>query len=1109
LDSEFYQKSCELFSRACELSPDEQLAFLLIVCPDDAQLRSQVEQMLLEDRNPGGVQPAESGSHHQSASEPFQTAVGFLTDPNHLSIGKSVAFPAIAGFTIVHKIGEGGNGIVYRAVQHSTNRPVALKTLWFREFSSEKHRRRFDREVELAASIEHPNIAHVYDSGESNGIPWLAMELIDGIALDVYLKTHSIEIRDKLKLMSTICDAVGYAHRRGIIHRDLKPANILVTENGTPFVVDFGLARMLEKDLDSGNTLSMAGELLGTPGFMSPEQARGDAQSTDIRSDCYSLGSILFWVLTGHSPHDLSGSPLTMMRRIAEEEARSPKSLGVSLDRDLTALLSKGVSIDPANRYQTADELAQDLRRYLNHEPLLARSRSTRYLIGKWVVRHRLLVATSFSLLLVAVAAVFGYFKSMQIEQAKTLAAQKDSQRRADQLRQLMFQTTLTRGQELCESNELSRGLEQMREAIHYLDNDQPELQRAIHSNLAAWEQEEWSPKGKLRIGSTARNLQFSPDGTRLATIGMRSASLWDVETQEQVGPPLAHVIGPYQFRMWSIEFSPDGSQVLTSASDGRAIIWDANTGMRTGIVFHHAGVAGFSSKETDVWEAHFSPDGSKVLTAGGDGFVRIWDAATGTPLGAPLSHDKSPVQSAKFDPTGGWIVTGARDGLVRFWDLQTRELIGQPLETNRSQWIHTVKVSPDGRLVFAISHDGRIRIWDTKKREMLTETVPDNREIVGAEFNPHDGFLYVLTTKGEVQPWDVRTLPAAHRSVTIPGDVTCITVDDQGRHVAVGDREGTIRVHTIPQSQNLRQGIYLGSPVNAIALSSNASTVWIATESQSLYAWDITQHPPRKTLEQYLLPDNPLAMAATPDGTSLLVGVGGGVRTFDIKTRRLGQEPPRPPKGDNEMTSAIAITSDGGQYATGARSGAVRLWTKTGELLWSMHCGGAVNSLRFTPDGSRLLAASLDGNAWIWSIANPADNVVKVEHPDAVLAVDVSREGFRLLTGCRDGMVRTWDLANQLHLLTQIDQRQPVTSVAFYPVETGRASWILTGCRDGSVRTWDNDTRFQIGPTFRHTATVRSLTLLDGGSTLMTASIDRSVRFWTLPKSINDDLRK
>ena len=241
--------------------------------------------------------------------------------------------------------------------------------------------------------------------------------------------------------------------------------------------------------------------------------------------------------------------------------------------------------------------------------------------------------------------------------------------------------------------------------------------------------------------------------------------------------------------------------------------------------------------------------------------------------------------------------------------------------------------------------------------------------------------------------------------------------------------------------------------------------------------------------------------MVLSPDEKSLMIGVESGVKKLDLTSRQLSSNALTTLKGDNEVTLAIDYSPDKRQYATGARSGTVRLWDDaSGELVSDLKCGGAVNSLCFTPDGSQLIAASSDGKAWIWPIGNPKSDPVVLEHPVAVLSVDIRSDGGRLLTGCRDGNIRVWDLTHENQLIWQISQGQPVSSVAFYPLTRGRGNWIVTACRDGSVRTWDTDSVFQIGPTLRHSAMVHSLKFLDDGSTLMTASVDRSVRFWNVP---------
>lgn len=319
--------------------------------------------------------------------------------------------PRIEGYQILERLGEGGMGTVWRAVQVNTRREVALKVVGTGPFRSKKALARFEREVELTARLQHPNIARIYDSGHSNGTHYYAMELINGVPLDKYAEGEALTQREILELMQTVCEAVQHAHERGIIHRDLKPSNVLVTPDGQPHVLDFGLAKgLLERD--SVLTLSTEGEPAGTPAYMSPEQAAGQSDEVDTRTDVYSLGVILFGVLTGQSPHDLSGTRYEVMRRIAEEEVKRPREITKDVDRELEALLLTALAHDPRDRYPYAGGLAQDIENYLAGEPLIARPATTLYFLRKRVSKYRGRVALASSVLAVLIGvAVFAYVR--------------------------------------------------------------------------------------------------------------------------------------------------------------------------------------------------------------------------------------------------------------------------------------------------------------------------------------------------------------------------------------------------------------------------------------------------------------------------------------------------------------------------------------------------------------------------------------------------------------------------------------------------------------------------------------------------------------------------
>ena len=312
---------------------------------------------------------------------------------------------AIPGYELVGEIHNGGQGTVYKARQVSTNRRVALKVLSRGDHTTSADLRRFEREIELACRLRHPNIVCVFASGRAGERLWYAMEFVDGERLNEYLEHHALDLHERLALIEEIAAAVAHAHRSGVIHRDLKPANILVDSNGTPRVVDFGLA--LSAAGDGCGRLTATGAFLGTLAYASPEQARGGDVVT--RTDVHALGILLYETLTGHLPWDTSGSVADVLERIQHDAPLDPRSSAgeghVKIDGELWTVLSKALAKDAAERYDSADALIRDLERYRAGEPLEARPHRLSYVLRKAFVRHRLGVLLAASMLLVVVSA--------------------------------------------------------------------------------------------------------------------------------------------------------------------------------------------------------------------------------------------------------------------------------------------------------------------------------------------------------------------------------------------------------------------------------------------------------------------------------------------------------------------------------------------------------------------------------------------------------------------------------------------------------------------------------------------------------------------------------
>ncbi len=326
--------------------------------------------------------------------------------------------PEIPGYEIIKLIGRGGMGLVYKAKQHSTQRFVALKLLLEGPLASEQSRRRFEREIALAAQLKHANIIPIYDSGTCDGRMYYAMEYVRGRSLNDHLAANKPDIPTRLRLFADICEAVRHAHQRGIVHRDLKPSNVIVDADGKPHILDFGLAKASSL-LDA--TTSITAQIIGTPAYMSPEQASGDPDAIDIRTDIYSLGVVLYEMLTRQMPYDTSGSMGKVLDNIAHAEPEPPRRHDKRIDAELAAVVMKALEKAKDDRYQSLDVLATDVARYLAGDPISVRPASGMYLLRKAFWKHRLAVGVAAALVLIgaSILLIVRHF-SVKLDQAGT-----------------------------------------------------------------------------------------------------------------------------------------------------------------------------------------------------------------------------------------------------------------------------------------------------------------------------------------------------------------------------------------------------------------------------------------------------------------------------------------------------------------------------------------------------------------------------------------------------------------------------------------------------------------------------------------------------------------
>jgi serine/threonine protein kinase len=439
IDPEAYRKIEPFLDELFEAGPESRAALIEKICGNDKKLRSDLEALLeAEACKEGSLDTLAGGENGEETAARPATA----------GEGVTLAGERLGSYHLIRKIGEGGMGVVYEAEQKTPRRRVALKVLRGESHDDEDRLRLFEREIETLARLDHPGIAAIHEAGRTtDGHHFFSMELVPGIPLDEYLQSRHVskhgslsaeEISFRLQLFLKICDAIGYAHQRGVLHRDLKPSNILVIEAGTESsdpargaqikILDFGLARITDEEID--RTRTTTGTVRGTLPYMSPEQARGDPDRVDVRSDLYALGVVLFEMLTGELPYEPPGkSVLDLVRTICETPPRRPSELITSLRGDLETILLTTLEKEPEDRYSSVPALAEDLRRYLAMQPILAKPPSTLYQLRKMVARHRTGFTLVTALILLLILGTAGTTIGMLRARAEEAKAREEAAR--------------------------------------------------------------------------------------------------------------------------------------------------------------------------------------------------------------------------------------------------------------------------------------------------------------------------------------------------------------------------------------------------------------------------------------------------------------------------------------------------------------------------------------------------------------------------------------------------------------------------------------------------------------------------------------------------------
>jgi WD40 repeat protein/serine/threonine protein kinase len=1097
-----------LFIEALEKEdPAERAAFLERACAGDDALRRRIERLLARHEQGGSFLEAPSPGLVSTVDDVLREAPGAVVGP----------------YKLLEQIGEGGFGVVFMAEQqHPVRRKVALKVLKA-GMDTRQVVARFEAERQALAIMDHPNIAKVHDGGATpSGRPYFVMELVRGVPITEFCDQGHLTPRQRLELFIPVCQAVQHAHQKGIIHRDLKPSNILVMMHDTtpvPKVIDFGVAKALGQELTDKTLFTGFAQMVGTPLYMSPEQAGQSGLDVDTRSDIYSLGVLLYELLTGSTPFDrkrLKEADYDEIRRIIREEEPArpstrvstlgeagvtasanrrsdPRRLSQLFRGELDWVVMKALEKDRNRRYESASAFAADVERYLHDEPVQACPPSAWYRCRKFARRNKVALTTGTAVALAvvvalaslagAVAVLAGSYAEIQAEQKQTNEA-LDREKRANQ--------------ELLEARSAAeRTLYFQRLGL---------AQRDLASN---------------NVGAAEELLAECPPALR----GWE----WRLLKRQPSEPPLVVPTG----KVWALRLacSADGRYLATAGFDpsmrGEVKLRDAATGRELHTLPRHAG---------PVMGLAFQPAGGQLATAGAEGTVHLWDAATARPLRTLRGHAGA-VASLSYRPDGKRLASASLDGTVRVWDPATG---AEELRFGgHGAGVHCVAYSADGRRLASWGTDTHLRVWDAATgQEQLRLAGHWHR--VGSLVFHKDGRHLVSAGSDGRRVWDLQAGKLERAFQGINSAAFMATFSPDGRRLVFAGCDKTVQVWDWPSLQEVLALRGHAAVVAAVAFSADGHRLYSASPDGTLRVWDGAPLTPGPPLRRRLLQGHQaqiVGLGFSPDGRHLATGgLDGTARLWDVGAGKqvhtlAGQD-----------VCSVTFHAGGRRLTTVSTDGTLVRWDPaTGQRRRTLRghlgpIGNASFGVGFSADGERLASLSKDGEVRVWetdsgrevarapagtpvpvtAFLSPDGRRVAVAGFESIRILDIeskkpvagwpisfhgphylafSPDGRHLAAGFWAGTVRVWEIRSG-KLLHTFHHGDRVTCVAFHP----GGKQLASGSCDNTTKVWDLDTGREVDTLRGNIGYVLALAYSGDGALLATASGHRyagEVQLW------------
>jgi WD40 repeat protein/serine/threonine protein kinase len=1073
------------------------------------------------------------------------------------SAGETPLAGCLGDFRILREVGRGGMGVVYEAEQISLGRQVALKVLPFAAAMDAKQLQRFKQEAQAAAHLQHQNIVPVHYVGCERGVHFYAMQFIEGQTLAQLIADLRLQIADcgkapnrpqellsgpptkdaqpalcnqqsgmattaPVAVLSTerstkspaffrtvahlgvqVAEALEHAHQAGVVHRDIKPANLLI--QGEPgasapgvrvWVSDFGLAR-----LGSDPGLTMTGDILGTIRYMSPEQALAKRVPIDHRTDIYSLGVTLYELLTLERAYP-GRTREEVLRQIAFDEPRPPRRLNKAVPAEVETIVLKAMAKNPEERYATAQELADDLKRFLEDQPIRARRPTLLQRAQKWARRHKSVVRAAVLVFLLAVVALA--VSTVLIWRAKEdlNQANADLKHALERERRNAYYQRIALADREWSANNLAR--------MEQLLGDCPE-------DLRGWE---WhylkglrrKPLPPLRHEATLLGAVFSPDGDRIASASQDGfIKLWDAWTGKELDRVHAH-----QSHARKVTFSPDGRRLASGSWDQTVKVWDVRT-----------------DKLLLVWEGQctarvqsvaFSPDGQCLASGSGrddpgrgggqekSGELKLWEAATGRLIWSR----NMPVGGLIFHPDSQHIALRSQ-GKVTVWDVKTGR---QRVTFAESKPGRCVALSPGGCLLAWTEgtvtelDKGEVQVWDWRAGQRRLTLSGHTGPITGLAFSPDGRRLVTGGMDQTIKIWDATTGQEALTLREHQGTVFSVAFSQDGHRLVSAGADQTVRVWDARPQESGETGQEFRTlrghrrNVKSVAFHPQGRLLASGSADGTVKLWDTETWTEHLTL--HVDTDIVNAVAFSPDGKLLATGDQGmRVKVWDVDPKRAGggKRLIHTLEGHTGGVTSVAFSPDSKFLASGAMPGTgdwIRVWDlATGKEAQQLRDHNwAIFSVAFSPDGQHVVSGSADTTVRVWEVATRQE-IARLEphHEGFVTSVAFSRDSNLLASASEDRTVRVWEKRGDaktwklLHL--RRDPTGGVQSVAISPLKDLCIAW---GSMDGTVKVWDKSTD-KIHVLRGHTSWVQSVAFSPDGKSIASASLDGTVKIWKTPR--------